>query len=400
MKIILYDEPAVHKALYPLTLTRPVSELKTGILSIREKWAHHMNRDISWGTMPYLAKLYPQDFDNDNLIINSALLPDENLVKAISGLAESSSLVNDSGILAARVNSDQVPGPGQIFNPQGLKSVYFRHEVKKISKPWDLFLENGPEIIKDIFLITLNRNSSKMPDPFTRIYNERNVFIEKGVKIRSAILNAEDGPIYLGENAEIQEGSSLHGPVAVLEGAVISMGAKIRENTTIGRFCKVGGEVKNSIFLGNSNKAHDGYLGNSVIGEWCNLGANTNNSNLKNNYSNVKVWDYETVSFRDSGQQFCGVFMGDHSKTAIGTRINTGTVIGVSANIFGAGLTPKYIPSFSWGGYKQGPEYAFDKAIDSAGKMMSRRNRLFSEDEINMLKAVYDMTSQFRLQTP
>jgi UDP-N-acetylglucosamine diphosphorylase/glucosamine-1-phosphate N-acetyltransferase len=245
-------------------------------------------------------------------------------------------------------------------------------------------------------LITADRHSRPIPDPYTRTYHERNIFIEEGVSIKAAIINAEKGPVYLGKNASLQEGTVIRGPAAIMEGADISMGAKIRENTTIGPFCKVGGEVKNSIIFGNSNKAHEGYLGNSIIGEWCNLGADTNCSNLKNNYSNVRVWNYADNTFQDSAQQFCGVFMGDHSKTSIGTLMNTGTVIGVSANIFGFGLTPKFIPSFSWGGYSPNTTYNFNKALDSARKMMGRRNKSLGDDEARVLKEIFNITHAYR----
>ena len=390
MNVILYDDPVVHTSLLPLTFTRPVSGLRTGILTIAGKWEKHLDATVSNYTISYLRVLFPVTTGKDNLIIDSSVLPDETLVTAVRKLPTQSMLVNDDGMIAARM------GSGELFindkvNSKGLKSVYYRQPVRKILKPWDLFLQNGKEIFNDFMLITSGRNTGSLQDPFTRIYNERNLFLEEGTRVKAAIINAEGGPVYIDRNAEIQEGVMIQGPAAVLEGAVISMGARLRENNTIGPWCKVGGEVKNSIFMGNSNKAHDGYLGNSVVGEWCNLGAATNNSNLKNNYSNVKVWDYGSMNFLDSGQQFCGTFIGDHSKTAIGTRINTGTVIGVSANIYGSGLTPKFIPSFSWGGFMPGIRYDFSKAVDTANKMMKRRDQEMSTEEVKMLRTVYDL---------
>ncbi len=396
MNLILYDDPSVHKSLYPLTFTRPVSSLRTGILTLGEKWARSLNGEVSNLTVPFLQNGFAASIQNDNWLIQSNILPDENLVNAIKKMSPLSVLVNDSGWLAARIDKAGVATLKESSIPQGLKSTYFRSPVKIISRPWDLFLNNHIEIIQDFQRITSGRSSCQLPDPFTRIYNERNIFFEEGVNIKAAILNAEEGPIYIGKNATIQEGVAVHGPSAILEGAVISMGAKIREDNTIGPYCKVGGEVKNSILFGNSNKAHEGYLGNSVIGEWCNLGAGTNNSNLKNNYSNVRVWDYEQMKYTDSGQQFCGVFMGDHSKTAIGTRINTGTVIGVSANVFGQGLTPKFIPSFSWGGYEKGSVYDTEKAGEAALKMMSRRNQKFNSTDKEIFYAIYKLTEPYR----
>lgn len=397
MNVILYDRPSVHLSLYPLTLTRPVSGIRVGILTIAEKWNKILDLEVTYRTEPYLQELFSLHTSDDNWIINSSLLPDDSLVNAIKKLPPSSVLVNNEDFLAVKSGRPDIRSWDETPDIKGLKNIYYRHPVRTIRKPWDLFLQNGKELINDFILLTGNRVSNKLPDPFTRVYNERNLFIEEGVSIKAAILNAENGPVYLGKNVVIQEGAAIHGPAAFLEGSVASMGVKIREDTTIGPYCKIGGEVKNSIFFGNSNKAHEGYLGNSVIGEWCNLGADTINSNLKNNYSNVRVWDYESMSYQDSGQQFCGVFMGDHSKTAIGTRINTGTVIGVSANVFGHGLTPKFIPSFSWGGYSGGSEeYDPDKAIDAAKKMMSRRNYVMSKAEEIIMKSVFTITGKYR----
>ena len=390
MNVILYDEPGVHTSLLPLTFTRPVSGLRTGILTIAGKWEKHLEAEVSDFTVPYLRELFPPRSAEDNLVIAGSVLPDEALVAALMKLPPQSALVNDSGMIAARMDGSAELFIDDAVNTKGLKSVFYRHPVKKILKPWDLFLRNGSEIFNDFMLLTSGRKSASLQDPFTRIYHERNLFLEEGARIKASIINAEGGPVYIGRNAEIQEGVMIQGPAAILEGAVISMGAKLRENNTIGPWCKVGGEVKNSIIMGNSNKAHDGYLGNSVVGEWCNLGAATNNSNLKNNYSNIKIWDYGTMNFRDSGQQFCGTFIGDHSKTAIGTQINTGTVIGVSANVFGSGLTPKFIPSFSWGGFMPGIMYDFNKAVDTANKMMKRREKEISVAGAKMLKAVYE----------
>jgi UDP-N-acetylglucosamine diphosphorylase/glucosamine-1-phosphate N-acetyltransferase len=360
-----------------------------GLLTLAEKWKARMEGTFSYHTAAYLSGKFPLHIADDNLVIHGGIIPDEGIVQAITKLPALSKLENEKTVLAARIGAEAVTPPGEPIRWEGLKSVFYRNPVRTIRKPWDIFLENGAEIIRDFILVTAGKESGSMPDPFSRIYNERNIFISPGVSIRASILNAENGPIFLGKDVSIQEGAMLRGPVAVLEGSEISMGAKIRENTTIGPFCKVGGEVKNSVITGYSNKAHDGYLGNSVIGEWCNLGADTNCSNLKNNYSAVRVWDYLAADYVDSHQQFCGTFIGDHTKTSIGTMINTGTVMGVSANVFGPGLTPKFIPSFTWGGVLEKQIYDVNRAIPDAGKMMSRRNMILSPEDSGILEYLY-----------
>lgn len=392
MNVILYDREILHKSFFPFTLTRPVSGLRVGILTLAEKWQRFLNSTVSNHTASYLNQLYPLYTEEDNYVIDCSYLPDEALADAIKKLPAASALVYDKEIIAARMEKSRIPPPGEPMPWGGLKTVFFKHPVRTISRPWDLFLNNRCEIMNDFMLVASGRRSAGVHDPFSRIYNDRNVFVEKDVVIKAAVINAENGPVYIGTNSRIQEGTTIHGPAAFLEGSTVSMGSKIREDSTIGPFCIVGGEVKNSIFIGYSNKAHEGYLGNSVIGEWCNLGADTNNSNLKNNYSSVRVWDNLTGSYMESGQLLCGAFIGDHSKTAIGTLINTGTVIGVSANVFGTGLTPKFIPSFSWGGYTGKVRYDCDKAIESAGNMMARRERKILPSEAALLRSIFELT--------
>ncbi len=260
-----------------------------------------------------------------------------------------------------------------------------------IRNNWDIFVLNGGQIRADFTLFDM-KHSQPIDDKHTIVYNKENIFVEEGVKIRAAILNAESGPIFIGRNAEIQEGSVIKGPFALCEGAVINMGAKMRGDTTIGPYSKVGGEINNSVIFGYSNKAHDGFLGNSVIGEWCNLGADTNTSNLKNNYSNVKVWSYLFNDYIDSDRQFCGLMMGDHSKAGINTMFNTGTVVGVNANIFGGGFPPKFIPSYAWGGSEGFQRFEFDKAMQVASKVMERRNIMLENEDYEILKYVYNIS--------
>jgi UDP-N-acetylglucosamine diphosphorylase/glucosamine-1-phosphate N-acetyltransferase len=269
--------------------------------------------------------------------------------------------------------------------------------VTVISRPWHLFLRNGTEIRRDFALLTQGRTSQPVGDAPTIVYAPENIFIEEGVKIRAAILNAENGPIYLGRNSEVQEGAILKGPLALGEGAVVNAGARLRGDNTIGPYCKVGGEIGNSILMGYSNKGHDGYLGNSVIGEWCNLGADTNTSNLKNNYAPVKVWSHTAHRFVNTGQTFCGLLMGDHAKAGINTMFNTGTVVGVGANVFGAGFPRTFIPSFSWGGASGFDTFKLDKFAEVAERVMGRRGLAYDAEEEDVIKEVFAQTAGDRI---
>jgi UDP-N-acetylglucosamine diphosphorylase/glucosamine-1-phosphate N-acetyltransferase len=265
-----------------------------------------------------------------------------------------------------------------------------------IDRVWKIFQQNGKQIRSDFNLITNSRISRGIQDEHTRCYNVQNVFVEEGVTIRAAILNAENGPIYLGKNSHVHEGAIIRGPFAMGEGSHVNMGAKVRGDTSLGPFCKIGGEVSNSVIFGYSNKAHDGFLGNSVIGEWCNVGADTNTSNLKNNFQNVKLWSYMNKSQVDSGLQFCGLMMGDHGKCGINTMFNTGTVTGVCANIFGEGYPKKFIPSFTWGGANESDTYNLEKALEAIGKGMERRNKSLNDIDKNIMKEVFAQTAQYR----
>ena len=266
----------------------------------------------------------------------------------------------------------------------------------KVETTWDIFSKNGAAIKADFDLITKNRTSAPIPEK-TVAFNSEAIFIEEGAKLPLCVLNATDGPIYIGKNAEIMEGSMVRGPFALCEESTLKMGTKIYGSTTVGPHSKVGGEVNNSVFFGYSNKGHDGFLGNSVIGEWCNLGADTNNSNLKNNYAEVRLWSYETENFAKTGLQFCGLMMGDHSKCGINTMFNTGTVVGVSANIFGSGFPRNFIPSFSWGGAKGFTTYLTSKAFEVAKVVMLRRGIELSEQESAILEHVFELSAAYRI---
>ncbi|MCU0443694.1 MAG: GlmU family protein [Microscillaceae bacterium] len=365
MNYILFDNPQDWKNLLPLTFTRPISGLRVGILTLAEKWEKYLGNSVYPLTEPYLQTKFIPQFAQENLFINSALLPTWDLVAAFKNLSLEQALLFDGKLLALKTTQSNV------YIPEN--QLVTDLAIEFIQLPTDIFRLNGSQIQADFALLTKGRDSYPIPDRHTIVYNPENIFIEDGVKMKACILNAENGVIYLGKNAQVSEGAIIQGNFALGEGAVVNLGGKMRPNTTIGPYCKVGGEVSNSVLFAHSNKSHEGFLGNSVLGEWCNLGADTNNSNLKNNYSSVKIWNYQQADYVDTGLQFCGLIMGDHSKAGINTMFNTGTVIGVSANIFGGGFPPKFIPSFAWGGSEGLTVYNFEKSLETAIKVLSRR---------------------------
>ena len=382
MNVILFDSNRSN--FYPLSYTRPISEFRIGILTIKEKWMHYY-KNISTKTENYLVSKYPIRKQKENLWIDASVLPSKELKTELDSLRNGEVLESNGKIIAFKnVN----------YSFKNLNKINTSILVDSIENIWDIFSDNGREIEADFKLLTQARKSQKISDTNTVI--GKHIFIEKGAKISCSILNAENGPIYIGKNTQIMEGAIIRGPFAMCENAVLKMGAKIYGPTTLGPHCKVGGEVNNSVFFGYSSKAHDGFLGNSVIGEWCNLGADTNNSNLKNNYAEVKLWNYEMERFKKTGLQFCGLIMGDHSKCGINTMFNTGTVIGVSANIFGSGFPRNFVPSFSWGGVSGFQVYKLPKVFEVASKVFERRKLDFDENEQNILSEVYDMTKRYR----
>jgi UDP-N-acetylglucosamine diphosphorylase/glucosamine-1-phosphate N-acetyltransferase len=326
------------------------------------------------------------------MYINGALCPGDGLLTAIDKLKMGQKLLAEETCLA--IKTDQpVDSLAQLTEAiAGAKPVSFEGPVTIIRHGYNLFQRNGEQIRYDFNWLTKGRESVPITDKHTSVYNPQEVFVEEGAVIISAVLNANAGPIYIGKNAEIQEGSLVRGAFAICEGSILHMGSKMRGDNTIGPYCKVGGEITNSIFMGYSNKAHEGYLGNSVVGEWCNIGADTNTSNMKNDYGNIKLWSYVENKLVDSGLQFCGLMMGDHSKAGINTMFNTGSVVGVSANIFGGDFPPKYVPSFSWGGAKGLEVYLLDKALDVADKAMQRRGKSLEEADKKILEHVFGLT--------
>ncbi|MGI8892259.1 MAG: putative sugar nucleotidyl transferase [Bacteroidia bacterium] len=382
MNYVLFDDES-RIDLLPLTLTRPVAELRLGIFTIREKWNHALNSHCSHLTENYLQTKFGFKASNDLCFINGGLLPDNDLVKAINDLGKEQALFSKNTLLAAKSDIKKFQ------NIENRKE--YEKEVWSVKYPWQLFMMNNHAIKADFEWIRNNRKSKKLSlsNKLTG-GSESNLFIEEGASVEGSLINTYYGPVYIGKDAEVMEGCMIRGPFSLGEGATLKMGAKIYGATSIGPYSKIGGEVNNSIFLSYSNKAHDGFIGNSVIGEWCNLGADTNNSNLKNNYNEVKMYSYRHRKEITTGMQFCGVVLGDHTKTGINTMLNTGTVAGVSANIFGDGFPPKYIPSFSWGGAAGFTTYKLEKAVEAAKKMYERRSLKFDQVEENIFKKLFE----------
>ena len=396
MNAILFDEPTTKKNLLPFTFTRPVSEIRVGTLTIKEKWERRFQSEYSYLTEDYLSGKYPNSGGNNSLLINGCLLPSEELISEIKSMKQRQMMVKDGIILAFY---------GHVDSPDELELSSFKHgyqekevksEITMIQHVYDIFLKNEQANRDDFKILTKGRKSYTIEDTHTKVYNEKDIFIEEHVRIRSAILSAEKGPIYIGKNAVISEGSIIRGATSIGENAIISVNARLVGDTTIGPFCKVGGEVSNSVLFGYSSKGHDGFLGNSVLGEWCNLGADTNTSNLKNNYKNVRIWNYKDERFRDTRKQFCGLMMGDHSKCGINTMFNTGTVVGVSSNIFGSGFPPAFIPSFSWGGAQGFETYKFDKALEVLPMVLKRRGKKLNKEDIKIFKHIFELTKRYR----
>ncbi len=388
MNVILFDDPTLRKALLPFTYTRPLSAIRVGILTIAEKWEKRLGTEVSFKTESYLQKKYPLVSTLNNLLINGAVCPDEVLVDTVKALPDGYYLVKGTFLIATRNPDDEMTTQN---------TIEYESQLTIIDHPWKIFRENADQLKRDFKLVTQGRKSFPITDKYTAVYGEENIFVEEGVTILAAVLNAESGPIYLGKNSIVQEGVVIRGAFALGENAQINMGAKLRGDTTVGPYSKVGGEVSNSVFFGNSNKSHDGYLGNSVIGEWCNFGAGTNSSNLKNNYETVKLWNHGENSFKNTGLQFCGLMMGDYSKCGISTMFNTGTVVDVCTNIFGGGLPPTHIPSFAWGGANGFTIYKIEKALETINKVMSRRNADFSEDDKDILLHLFKETVNVRV---
>jgi UDP-N-acetylglucosamine diphosphorylase/glucosamine-1-phosphate N-acetyltransferase len=396
--LILFDSDA-RAQLQPLTSTRPMGELRLGMLTLREKWERHLRGTVSYITQDYLQEKYPIHIEEENLIICAGVVPNAALSARIQDIGLGEALLHEGELVAARITESQFEA---LIEDEEVRELQGRDlgadiPLQKINRLWDLSRLNGPAILDDFQLLTAGRRSQPV-SPTNRVLGPtQNIFVEEGAEMECCILNAHEGPIYIGKNAVVMEGSILRGPVCIGQDAIVKMGARIYGPTSIGPGCRVGGEITRSLLMANANKAHEGYLGDSVIGEWCNLGADTNNSNLKNNYSEVKLWDYSTQRFEKTGQQFVGLFMGDHAKCGINTMFNTGTVVGVFANVYGAGYQRNFIPDFAWGGSDSGyRSYKFPDACETAKTVMARRNQDFTDLDKAVLYHVYDQTAPFR----
>ena len=388
MNYILFDG-TVRDSLLPFTFTRPVADIRVGILTIREKWEKYLNTTTTTVTEDYLSGKFPMVELEENILINSSFLPNKELVGMIESLQKNEAIFHNEEVIAFYSLE------GQEIEFSTFTKIEFEGDVFRIEHTWDIFSKNAEALQADFDLLTEGRKSAPISKTNSLI-NPENIFLEEGASVEYSLLNATEGPIYLGKDAEIWEGSLVRGAFALCNNSVVKMGAKIYGATTVGPFGKVCGEISNSVIFGYSSKGHEGYLGNAVLGEWCNIGADSNNSNLKNNYAKVRLWNYATEKFEQTGLQFCGLMMGDHSKTAINTMFNTGTVIGVNANIYVPGFPRNFIPSFSWGGASGFTTYLPQKAFEAAKVMMARRGVEFNEQEAQILEHVFELTKKWR----
>ncbi|MBN9283139.1 MULTISPECIES: GlmU family protein [Flavobacterium] len=389
MNYILFDG-TVREALLPFTFTRPVADIRIGILTIREKWEKHLGYTTTTLTEEYLMEKFPMVEMEANIMINASFLPNEILTEMVVNLEPNQAIFHKDDVIAFYTQDTQ-----EEVDFDSYEIIEYTNDCIKIEHTWDIFQKNDIALREDFELLTEGRTSQPIPKSVNVIAPE-NIFLEEGAKLEFVTLNAATGPIYIGKNAEIMEGSVIRGPFALCEEAQVKLATKVYGATTVGPHSRIGGEVNNSVLFGYSNKGHDGFLGNSVLGEWCNIGADSNNSNLKNNYEEVKLWSYETEGFAKTGLQFCGLMMGDHSKCGINTMFNTGTVVGVSTNIFGSGFPRNFVPSFSWGGAAGFTTYITKKAFDTAKIVMSRRNVEFTEQDAAILEHVFEETKKWR----
>ena len=389
MNYILFDSD-VRNALLPFTYTRPVADIRIGILTIREKWENFLGFTTTSLTEEYLENKYPMVELDKNILINASFLPTKNLVKQVSDLSNNQAIFKGEQVIAFFTSDTQ-----EHVDFDSYEQLEFKEEVLQIKNTWDIFSLNDKAIQADFDLLTEGRTSQPIPSR-VHVIHEENIFIEQGATVSYSSLNASKGPIYIGKDSEIMEGSLVRGPFALGENSILKMGTKVYGATTVGPFCKVGGEINNSVLFGYSSKGHEGFLGNSVLGEWCNIGADSNTSNLKNNYAEVKLWNYQEERFTNTGLQFCGLMMGDHSKCGINTMFNTGTVIGVSANVFGSGFPRNFVSSFCWGGAAGFTTYQIKKVFEVAKVVMERRGIELTETDKKILLHVFDETSKNR----
>lgn len=389
MNYILFDG-TVRNALLPFTFTRPVADIRVGILTIREKWEKYLGYTTTTVTEEYLSDKYPMVEMEENVMINASFLPNAVLAEMVKSLEKNQAIFKGEEVIAFFAEESQ-----EEVDFDNYEILEYNDDCLTIEHTWDIFQKNDAALREDFELLTEDRFSQPIPKS-VNVISPENIFIEEGAKLEFVTLNASTGPIYIGKNAEIMEGSVIRGPFALCESGRVKLASKVYGATTVGPYSVIGGEVSNSVLFGYSNKGHDGFLGNSVLGEWCNIGADSNNSNLKNNYEEVKLWSYETEGFAKTGLQFCGLMMGDHSKCGINTMFNTGTVVGVSTNIFGSGFPRNFVPSFSWGGASGFTTYITKKAFETARIVMLRRNVEFDEKDAAILEHVFEETKKWR----
>ena len=397
MNLVLFDCHAVRENLLPLTFTRTVADIRIGILTIREKWEKHLQQKSFSLTETYLQQKFPFTKDSSAaLYINGSVLPNEKLVAAIQKLGALQVLTAGATLIAFKTEKQHLNYENFEAIAKGFAAVEYAESFLQIKNTWNIFQLNAEALKADFDLLTKGRKSQPLSSSNTLIGSTGNIFLEEGAVVEGSVLNTNTGVIYIGKDAEIMENCAVRGPVALCEHSALKMSSKVYGATTLWPHSKAGGELNNVIFFGYSNKAHDGFLGNSVIAEWCNLGADTNNSNLKNNYSPVDVFNYKEGKAMDTGLTFCGLVMADHAKSGINTMFNTGTVVGVSANVFGGDFPPKFIPSFSWGGSRWLRTFSFEKSVEVAEKVMERRSVKLTETDIDILQTVFDREKKYR----
>lgn len=402
LSIVLFDDPAVRENLLPLSFTRPVSHLRVGITTIEEKWKTLLGvtEPVAYETVDYLSEKFPlsdaAEAGDECLFVAGHVIPSARTAEQVMALTAGQSLVGDHGLVAFRGTL------GQFRQRASGEVVRCACQDPAVTMLYDIFMLNGRVMESDFDMITAGRESEPLSDtctlvgaPFDAAGRPR-VFIEKGATVEGAVLNVKNGPIYIGAGAEVMEGCCMRGPVAMLPHSVANMGAKIYGATTLGPYCKVGGELNNVVMIGYSNKAHDGFLGNAVIGKWCNLGAGSVASNLKNDYTEIKLWNYPAHRFLKTGLQFCGLIMGDHSKAGINTMFNTATVLGVGVNIHGAGFPRNFVPSFSEGSAAGFSDVQLTKFFDIARRVTARRHEELTDADMRMFQAIYDIAESYK----
>lgn len=397
MQVVLFECPKVRQALLPLAYTRAVPDFRIGILTLQEKWAQYTRKPPHiLCAADYLQPAYACDLGTDNVFVMAHVCPDKPFFKALTSLAPWEGLFYEQSLLAARLPKLEGKILPDHLTTQVRKQRHLKAAPRLLSSLYNLLDWHSEEITADMALLGCLETHLPQKQQL-RIYGKHPVFISPRAHFHELTCNTEQGPIYIGEDVKIEEGTLLQGPCALGKGTHVNMGAKLRAGTSIGPCCKVGGELSHSIFFSYSNKAHDGFIGTSVIGSGCNLGAGTSCSNLKNTYGNVSLWNYEKQAYLSTGRQFCGLFMGDYVKSAIHQAFNTGTVLGPFSNIFGSNFPPRHIPAFSWGGTEGLETYRLAEAIESTRRMMKRRKQTLSEGQIRIFSHIFEETKPLRI---